>query len=389
MTEINDMDNSGVNTMNDIRIPAEVSPPRDFILDELEAHNWTQDDLARLLNRPKSYISELINGKRAINLDVSQELEVAFGIEAQFWLNIQNMYDLYISKNSEKFKNFENIKKKKIILEEFNSKELIQRGWIHDSNDADILEAQILTLFEINSLDEKPFLNCAARKSDYRNDYTIKQIAWVKKAEAIAFYYQKLYPAFDEGTFEKTIREKMPSLMSCGEDLKHVVNIYKELGVMIIGLKSLVGMKMQACQFWLDKKIPVIAMSFSYDKLDRFWFNLLHETAHIIHQDAIDAPILELEDNPTDKPDFEVRADNFAKELIMPQNIYDRFLLGIKNTNSSYIRKEAKKFADFLNIHPSMVYGRLQSDGILPWGIKTSNEKALAFIKDIMPCEGF
>ncbi len=374
--------------MSDIRIPAEVSHPGNFICRQLEAHNWTQDDLANLLNRPKSYISELIKGKRKINIDISQELEAAFGVEAQFWLNIQNMYDLYISKNSEKFKHTDNIKKKRILLEEFKCKELIQRGWINDSKDADIVEAQILTLFDIDDISQKPSLACAARKSDYQNDYDIKQIAWVKKAEEIAFYHAKSYPAFNENNFEKTIREKLPLLMSCGEDLKQVVSIYKELGVLIIGLKNLANMKMQACQFWLDKKIPVIVMTFSHDKLDRFWFNLLHETAHIIRKDAIDAPILELDDI-SNKPDFEMRADNFASEFIMPQNIYDRFLLRIKGTNQSYIRNEAKHLAALLNIHSSMVYGRLQKDKILPWNMKMNIEKALPYIKDTIPCEGF
>ena len=45
---------------------AEAFPPGDFIREELEARGWTQEDLARILNRPYQTVNAIINGRKAI-----------------------------------------------------------------------------------------------------------------------------------------------------------------------------------------------------------------------------------------------------------------------------------------------------------------------------------
>ena len=54
--------------------------------------------LARDLSVPPNRISEIVNGKRAITADTALRLQRYFGIEAQFWLNLQNEYDLRMMK---------------------------------------------------------------------------------------------------------------------------------------------------------------------------------------------------------------------------------------------------------------------------------------------------
>jgi len=50
--------------------------------------------LSRDLSVPPNRISEIVNGKRSITADTSLRLQRYFGIEAQFWLNLQSEYDL-------------------------------------------------------------------------------------------------------------------------------------------------------------------------------------------------------------------------------------------------------------------------------------------------------
>ena len=50
------------------RMPAEVFPPGEFLREELEAREWSQQELADILDRPARLVSELISGKRAITL---------------------------------------------------------------------------------------------------------------------------------------------------------------------------------------------------------------------------------------------------------------------------------------------------------------------------------
>ncbi|MDY6823717.1 MAG: HigA family addiction module antitoxin [Thermodesulfobacteriota bacterium] len=54
--------------------------------------------LSRDIAVPPNRISEIVNGKRGISADTALRLERYFGVEAQFWLNLQSEYDLRIMK---------------------------------------------------------------------------------------------------------------------------------------------------------------------------------------------------------------------------------------------------------------------------------------------------
>jgi addiction module HigA family antidote len=60
--------------------------------------NISINKLSRDLVVPPNRISEIVNGKRSITADTALRLERYFGVEAQFWLNLQSEYDLRIIK---------------------------------------------------------------------------------------------------------------------------------------------------------------------------------------------------------------------------------------------------------------------------------------------------
>jgi addiction module HigA family antidote len=66
--------------------------------DFLEPLGISINRLSRDLSVPPNRISEIVNGKRAITVDTALRLQRYFGIEAQFWLNLQTEYDLRIMK---------------------------------------------------------------------------------------------------------------------------------------------------------------------------------------------------------------------------------------------------------------------------------------------------
>ena len=66
--------------------------------DFLEPLGISINRLSRDLSVPPNRISEIVNGKRAITADTALRLERYFGIEAQFWLNLQTEFDLRIMK---------------------------------------------------------------------------------------------------------------------------------------------------------------------------------------------------------------------------------------------------------------------------------------------------
>jgi HTH-type transcriptional regulator/antitoxin HigA len=74
----------------------EAFPPGDLIRAELEYRGWTQGDLARIMGRPLQIVNQIINGSKAITARTARELEAALGPEAQFWMNLETSWRLYI-----------------------------------------------------------------------------------------------------------------------------------------------------------------------------------------------------------------------------------------------------------------------------------------------------
>ena len=66
--------------------------------DFMEPLDISINRLARDLSVPPNRVSEIVNGKRAITADTALRLQRYFGVEAQFWLNLQTEYDLRMMK---------------------------------------------------------------------------------------------------------------------------------------------------------------------------------------------------------------------------------------------------------------------------------------------------
>lgn len=80
------------------RIPANRPPthPGEMLLEEfLKPLKITQTELAKKLGVSYPRVNELIHQKRGVTPDTALRLEQLFGMEAQFWLNLQLTWDLY------------------------------------------------------------------------------------------------------------------------------------------------------------------------------------------------------------------------------------------------------------------------------------------------------
>jgi antitoxin HigA-1 len=71
--------------------------PGEFLAEELEARNMTSAELARALNVPQNRVSEILRGKRAVTVDTALRLAQWIGSSPQYWLNLQQIYDLRIA----------------------------------------------------------------------------------------------------------------------------------------------------------------------------------------------------------------------------------------------------------------------------------------------------
>ena len=71
--------------------------PGEHLAEELEALDMSATALARQLKVPTNRITEIINGQRAITGDTALRLAHFFGTSAEFWLNLQSLYDLRLA----------------------------------------------------------------------------------------------------------------------------------------------------------------------------------------------------------------------------------------------------------------------------------------------------
>ena len=61
------------------------------------AYGLTAYRLAKELCVPVPRVNDVVRGKRAISADTALRLGIYFGLPAQFWLNLQNDYDLRLA----------------------------------------------------------------------------------------------------------------------------------------------------------------------------------------------------------------------------------------------------------------------------------------------------
>jgi addiction module HigA family antidote len=71
--------------------------PGEHLAEELKELGMSAAELARKLDVPTNRITGILNGQRAITGDTALRLAHFFGTSAEFWLNLQSLYDLRIA----------------------------------------------------------------------------------------------------------------------------------------------------------------------------------------------------------------------------------------------------------------------------------------------------
>ena len=68
--------------------------PGEILKDELEEFGGSQAAFARQIDVPPNRVSQIIAGKRSVTGDSALRFGHWFGVEPQFWLNLQSQFDL-------------------------------------------------------------------------------------------------------------------------------------------------------------------------------------------------------------------------------------------------------------------------------------------------------
>ncbi len=361
--------------MLDMRDVAEAFPPGEFIKDELEARDWTQDVLAEITGIPAPVISNIIKGKRAISTEIASSLAAAFGTTAQFWMNLETSYQLCTETHAD-----EKITRKAKLYALAPVNEFVKRGWIEATKDLDLLEERLLSFLEMKTIDEPSKLVYATKRSTAKANPA--QVAWVHRAKKLAKGIRAARYS------EKSLSEALSNLRDLrknAEDIREGPKVLAQAGIRLVLIEGLTKGKIDGATFWLDEHSPVVVLSMRYDRLDHFWFVLLHELGHVANRDALGGqPILDVDlvgEHAIpfeEKSDIEKKADLFAQTFLVEQNELEIF---IGRFRPLYSKQKIKNFSARIGVHPAIVLGQLQHRKEVDW---SHSREMLVKVRDIL-----
>ena len=78
-------------------MPLAAIHPGEHLAEELKALDMSAAELARKLDVPTNRVTQILNGTRSITGDTALRLAHFFGTSAQFWLNLQSLYELRVA----------------------------------------------------------------------------------------------------------------------------------------------------------------------------------------------------------------------------------------------------------------------------------------------------
>lgn len=337
-------------------------PPGTFIKRELEKRNWPQSALAEILGKPLAAVNEVIKGKRMITPEMAMVLGKAFGQQPALWMHRDAAYRMSLLTQSPD----DETAKKAALFECAPVKDLQRRGWINpDAQSASELESALSAFLGYNPLlEEAKPVSAAARKAFASADFSTSQRAWLLQAAHMA-------RRINARTFSKPrIEAALPNLKrlcTAPENAAKIPMALAEAGIRLIVVEDLPRTRIDGAAFFLDddREKPVVSLSLRLDRLDSVWHTLMHEIRHIINEDPLSLDLdLVGEDRGRRVSDIERRADEEAANWLIDREQLRRFVLRAKPwfTKDSII-----PFAGRMGVHPAIVVGQLQHDGVMAW----------------------
>ena len=71
--------------------------PGEHLAEELREMGMSAAELSRQLQVPTNRVTQILNGRRSITGDTALRLAHFFGTSAEFWLNLQSLYEIRLA----------------------------------------------------------------------------------------------------------------------------------------------------------------------------------------------------------------------------------------------------------------------------------------------------
>ncbi len=344
--------------------PSVAIAPGETLFELINSLGITQAELSRRMNRPLKVVNEIIKGKSAITPETALQLEQVLGKPASFWNNLEATYQGLRAREylREQLSSLVN------EAEKFPYTEMAGLNWVPRASDEIDRVHNLLSFFSVTSFDnivEKAALKAAFDVSTKHKKDKPAIYAWLRQGVRQIEGFQT--KDFDRSKLISTLPEiKGLTKLSPEEFIPKLTSILSDCGVAFVVVKSITNAPVFGSTRWLASNRALIQLSIRLRWADRFWFSLFHELGHILYGNKKDFNVDFLENNPDG--DIEEKANSFARDALVSPEDY----LKIVSVIAPRIRAKqpvyplVNSFAQTLNIHPGIIVGRLQHDGIFP-----------------------
>ncbi|EHR41104.1 helix-turn-helix domain-containing protein [Alishewanella jeotgali] len=325
----------------DIGLPDPVSA----IEHRMEQQRLTRKDLIQYLGS-QSRVSEVMNGKSPLSLSMIKKLHEGLGISYEVLMQDQTRELDERNVNYEDYPIAAMFKKgffpkviKSVTEAKERAEELIR----------DMFEAVKITPF---SLAGAPHLRSAVHTTNKRMDGLALQ-AW--QAKVLHQTLDKKLPKCDLDSIDLPFLREILKLSRLEKGPLLAKEELANNGIHLVFQEHLPRTYLDGAAMWGVDGNPVIGMTIRYDRLDNFWFVLMHELAHVsLH--LKNSKEVYFDDLDGEKNSDEDEADDLALKALAEKSEWDKYF-ALLTTPESVVNL-AKK----LMVSPAVIAGRFRKE---------------------------
>lgn len=199
-----------------------------------------------------------------------------------------------------------------------------------------------------------------ARANAKTDPYALKAWCWKVLSDANC---QKPSVVYRPGTVTLEFLRQLAQLSWLEEGPRLAKEFLAKHGIPLVTVHQLPKTYLDGAALKLGDGTPVVGLTLRYDRLDDFWFCLLHELAHVGRHMDVDGQAAFVDDlslrdvgGASDDP-REAQADEWAEEALVPRAMWESSAVREEPTAMSVI-----SLANALKVHPAIVAGKIRHE---------------------------
>lgn len=326
------------------KYPIESPDPIDAIQFRMQERGLKQADLVPYFGT-RSRVSEVLGRKRPLTVQMIRALSLGLGLSAE------TLVGLSVASSAPQAPS--------INWSKFPIKEMTRRGWISEVSERAGTSVEELVRHFISDAGLQ-FGAASFRRTlagEAQSPTTRYALyAWLARVVQQARLKKKCLGTFEHERLSAGFLRELAQLSWSEHGPLLAVEFLERHGIAVVIEPHLKGTHLDGAALKDADGTPIIALTLRYDRLDNFWFTLMHEVAHVWkHVGGEDAFLDDLDVGSEDRR--EVEANRLAREAFIPRVVWRRSEAFIAPSKES-IESLAKE----LRIHPAIIAGRLRRE---------------------------